>query len=331
MAWEQPHGERRLTLWRRCANWWRGLPPDAAQESSMYANRKGWLTTPAAAVSIWAMSGVALAADARTAEDWFRDGVEAMQAGKAAEAAQAFQFCTQVKPDLKECWFNLGIAYGRQRDVAKEATAYLEAVKLDPAYGRAHFNLAVAYEDLGRQLDALKHYDLAIKAEPQAVDAQLNRAMLLLAIERFDDSIVGFERVVQLQPDNAEGYYDLAEAQHIKGAKLQEPERTQWLRRAISTYQQCTTKDPNHFRAWYNIGTVHHKLKELDAEIAAYQKALQIRPKYTAAMYNMAFALKEKGDKAAAKTAFENYIGVAGTAKQEQRFVEVARREMAKL
>jgi tetratricopeptide (TPR) repeat protein len=254
-----------------------------------------------------------------------------MQGGKAADAVQAFQFCSQVKPDLKECWFNLGIAHGRQRDHAKEASAYLEAIKLDPAYGRAHFNLAVTYEDLGRQLDALKHYDQAIKAEPQALDAQLNRAMLLLAIERFDEAIAGFERVVQLQPDNAEGYYDLAEAQHIKGGKLQEPERTQWLRRAISTYQQCTAKDPVHHRAWYNIGVVHHKLKELDSEIAAYQKTLQLRPKYTPAQYNLAFALRDKGDKAAAKAAFEAYLATAGAVKQEQRFVEVARRELAKL
>ena len=45
-------------------------------------------------------------------------------------------------------------------------------------------------------------------------------AMLLLSLERFDDAITGFESAIKLQPENAEGYYDLAEAQHIKGGKV---------------------------------------------------------------------------------------------------------------
>ena len=277
------------------------------------------------------MSNAALAADTKTAEDWFRDGMEAMQAGKLADATQAFQFCVQVKPDLKECWFNLGVALGRQHDFTREASAYVEAVKLDPAYAKAHFNLAVAYDDLGRPIDALRHYDLAIAHEPTATDAHLNRAMLLLAMERTAEAIAGFEKAAQLQPDNAEAYYDLAEAQQIKGGKSQEPERTQWLRKAISTYQMAITKDAAHHRAWYNIGVIQHKLKDFDAEAGAYRKCLELKPKYTPALYNLAFALRDKGDKAAAKLAFEAYVVAAGTGKQEQRFVEMAKKEYAKL
>lgn len=297
----------------------------------MYANRASWLATPTAALSIWMMSSAALAADAKTAEDWFRDGMEAMQAGKLADATNSFQFCVQVKPDLKECWFNLGVAFGRQRDYAREASAYLEAVKLDPMYSKAHFNLAVAFEDLGRQIDALKHYDLALAAEPTAIDAHLNRAMLLLAMDRIDDAISGFEKSVKLQPENGEAYYDLAEAQQIKGNKAQEPERTQWLRRSISTYQMCIAKDAAHHRAWYNIGVIQHKLKDLDAEASAYRKALELRPKYTPALFNLAFALRDKGDKPAAKIAFEVYLAAAGASKQEVRFVDAAKKELAKL
>ncbi len=300
----------------------------------MYAIRKGWLGTPAAAVSIWLLSTAALAnaqTAGKSAEDWFREGIEAMQGGKLPEATQAFQLCSQIKPDLKECWFNLGVAYGRQRDYAREASAYLEAVKLAPAYGRAHFNLAVAYEDLGRQSDALKHYDLAIQAEPQAIDALLNRSMLLLSLERYDDAIAGFDAAIRQQPENAEGYYDLAEAQQIKAGKLQEPERTQWLRKSITSYQLCLSKEPLHHRSWYNIGVVHHKLKDLESEEAAYAKALAIKPKYTPALYNLAFAVRDRGDKVKAKAAFEAYLAGAGNAKQELRFIEVAKRELAKL
>ena len=117
----------------------------------MYAVRPSWIASAAAAVTVWTLSSVAVAADTRNAEDWFREGVDKLGAGKLDEATTAFQFCVQYKPDMKECWYNLGVAWGRRRDFANEAKAYLKAVEIDPTYGRAHFNLAVAYEDLGTE------------------------------------------------------------------------------------------------------------------------------------------------------------------------------------
>jgi tetratricopeptide (TPR) repeat protein len=297
----------------------------------MNALRPSWMSSTAAAVTLWLLSTTALAADTKSAEDWFREGVEHLGSGKLEQATTAFQFCAQFKPDMKECWYNLGVALGRRRDFAGEAKAYEKALELDPKYARAHFNLAVALEDLGRQGDALKHYDAAIAYDPTAQDAWLNRAMLLLSMEKFDEAIAGLEKAVTVAPDNAEGYYDLAEAVQLKAGKLQEPQKSQWLRRAVSHYQQCLQKDPKHHRAWYNVGVVQHRLGDLDPEIASYRKALELKPNYTPALYNLAFALRDKGDRAAAKQAFAAYLLAAGTAPSEARFVEVARREMAKL
>lgn len=290
-----------------------------------------WMGSTAAALSVWLLSSAALAADARSAEDYFRDGADQLAAGKLEEATTAFQYCVQFKPDFKECWFNLGVTYGRRRDFANEAKAYLKATELDPNYSRAHFNLAMAYEDLGRPQEALTHYEIAIKTDPTAQDAHLNRAMLLLSQQRLDEAIAGFEKAITVQPDNAEAYNDLAEALDLKAQKLEEPQRSAWLRRAISMYGQCLARDARHYRALYNIGTVHHRLQEVDAEIAAYRKAIEIKPNYTPALYNLAFALRDKGDKPAAKVGFEAYLAAAAKTPSEARFVEVAKREMQKL
>ncbi len=280
-----------------------------------------------------ALQGQANAADAnvKSAEDWFRQGVDNLGTGKLDEATTAFQFCVQAKPDMKECWYNLGIAFGRRRDFASEAKAYERALELDPKYARAHFNLAVSCEDLGRQGDALRHYDAAIAYDPTALDAWLNRSMLQLSMEKFDDAIAGFEHAIGMQPDNAESYYNLAQAVQVKGGRLQEPQRTQLLRRAVSHYQQCVQKDPKHHRALYNVGVVQHKLGDLDQEVAAYRKVLELKPNYTPALFNLALALRDKGDKVAARAGFQAYLLAAGTQASEARFVEVARKELAKL
>ena len=155
--------------------------------------------------------------------------------------------------------------------------------------------------------------------------------MLLLRLERYDDAIAGFERAVAVQPENAEGYYDMAEAVLVLAGKKQEPQRTALYRRAISHFQQALERDPKHYRAQYNIGVVHHKLQELDLEVSAYVKTLALKPTYTPALYNLAFTLRDKGDNVGAKAAFEKYIVTAAKSKSEEKFVEVAKRELAKL
>lgn len=297
----------------------------------MYALRPGWMGSTAAALSLWLLSNSAIAAETKSAEDWFREGVEHLGTGKLEQATSAFQFCVQFKPDMKECWFNLGVALGRRRDFASEAKAYEKALELDPKYARAHFNLAVVNEDLGRTVEALKHYDAAISYDPTAQDAWLNRAMLLLSLERYDEAIAGLEKAVTVAPENPEGYYDLAEAVQLKAGKLQEPQKSQLLRRAVSHYQQCLQKDPKHYRAHYNVGVVQHRLGDVEQEIASYRKALDVKVNYTPALYNLAFALRDKGDKAAAKLAFAAYLQAAGNSPGEAKFVEVARREMSRL
>jgi tetratricopeptide (TPR) repeat protein len=267
----------------------------------------------------------------KSAEDYFRDGVEHLASGRVDDAISSFRFCVDFKADQKECWYNLGVAWGRKRDFKREAQAYDRAIRLDPNYVRAHFNLAVSYEDLGKFSKALLHYDKAIAANPQAQAAHLNRAMLLLSRKKVDDAIAGFETAIKIKADNAEAWFDLAEALDIKADSMKEPARTKGLRRAISTYYKALQIDAKHHRAYYNIGVIHHRLQDYASEVAAYAKALALRPGYTPAMYNAAFAKRDKKDYGGALVAFEAYIKAADGKQGESRFVTVAKRELKAL
>ncbi len=289
------------------------------------------LTSTAALLLVASLAWAADEPKGRTAEDYFRDGVEHLAAGRVDESIRAFRFCVDVKADQKECWFNLGVAWGRKRDFRREADSYLKAIGLDPGYGRAHFNLAVAFEDLGKYDKALLHYDKAIAAEPKYQPAHSNRAMLLLSRKRVDEAIKGFEAALAVKSDNADAWFDLAEALDLKADRLEEPARTKGLRKAISTYYKALQINPRHHRSYYNIGVIHHRLKDYASEVAAYRKALEIQPKYTPALYNLAFALRDKKDYGAAMAGFQAYLAVAEGRKGEARFVAVAKRELREL
>ena len=63
----------------------------------------------------------------------------------------------------------------------------------------------------------------------------------------------------------------------------------------------------------------------------AYKKALEVKPSYTPALYNIAFAYRDGGDKAAAKSAFQRYLAVAGKRTAERRFVKAAKAALSRL
>ncbi len=296
------------------------------------ASGRRWLAMALiGATTLLATTVMAQSERKRTSEDYFREGVEHLSAGRIAPAIQSFQFCVQYKADQKECWFNLGVAYGRKRAFASEAAAYDKAVALDPNYGRAHFNLGVVYEDLGKVGKALQHYERAIASEPKSQDARLNRAMLLLSGKRVDEAVRAFEAAVKVKADNPEAWFDLAEALDIQAEGLEEPARTQGLRKSISTYYKAVHLDAAHYRAHYNIGLIHNRLKDRESEVAAYRKCLALRPKYTPALYNIAFALRDTRDIASAAEAFRAYLVVAAERKHEAKFRAVARRELQRL
>ena len=63
----------------------------------MYALRPSWIGSTAAAVSMLILAQTAGAAESRSAEDWFREGVDRMGSNKLEEATTAFQSCVQAK------------------------------------------------------------------------------------------------------------------------------------------------------------------------------------------------------------------------------------------
>ena len=65
---------------------------------------------------------------------------------------------------------------------------------------------------------------------------------------------------------------------------------------------------PNYTEAHYNLGNTLKEQGDLDAAIASYNKALQLKPNYPDAHYNLGIALKEQGDLDAAIASYNTAI-----------------------
>ena len=64
---------------------------------------------------------------------------------------------------------------------------------------------------------------------------------------------------------------------------------------AIAHYQKALEIKPDYADAHYNLGIVLAGRGQIDEAIAHYQKALEIKPDYAAAHYNLGNALAGRG------------------------------------
>ena len=74
---------------------------------------------------------------------------------------------------------------------------------------------------------------------------------------------------------------------------------------AILTSQQAATLDPSNPTQYINIGGIYYQLGLWDRAIEQFQIAINLKPDYANAFYNLGHALEEKGDFATALVQYQ--------------------------
>jgi len=141
--------------------------------------------------------------EAKTAAEWYNEGVDLGQLGKYEEAIKAYDEALKINPQLVEAWNNKGAALsdiGRNDDAIK---AIDQALKINPQYAGAWYNKGGALYDLGRNQEAIKAYDQALKINPQYADAWINKGIALDELKRYEEAIKAFDEALKINPQNA--------------------------------------------------------------------------------------------------------------------------------
>ena len=102
---------------------------------------------------------------------------------------------------------------------------------------------------------------------------------------RINESLVVCQKCVQLDPQDAETYYNLGVIFRELG-KLEEAE---------SSYRKAIALKPDYAVAHSNLGVIFKKLGKLNEAEASYRKAIELKPEYALAYNNLGSILKEQG------------------------------------
>jgi hypothetical protein len=115
-----------------------------------------------------------------------------------------------------------------------------------------------------------------------------------------DEATAACRRAIQIDPNYADGYFNLGLALHAKG---------QWDE-SIAAIREALRLKPDNAEAYYNLGNSLHDADRLDDAIAAYQRALELKPDYPEAHNNLGIALRDSGRLEDANTAYREALKI---------------------
>jgi tetratricopeptide (TPR) repeat protein len=229
------------------------------------------------------------AADAKNAEAWHYLGQLAQRSGDLEAAVKHAQKAVALAPGVSSYHLRLGDAYGQSAQRAsvfskmglagKCRDAYQKAVALDPKNVDARFAIMSFYQQapgiIGGGMD--KAYNEA--AEIQKLDAARGREAherLYLADKKHAEAFALWEPLLRDSPDSYLAHFRIGRLAAITGEQMD---------RGLELLKKCLGLTPppgvpGHEAVHFRIGTIMEKKGDKAAAKAAYETALKLAPQF---------------------------------------------------
>jgi len=130
-------------------------------------------------------------------------------------------------------------------------------------------------------------------------------------VRLFDLAIKDHDQAVALNPENAEVYFNRADAYYERGALdlMENKTGKEWFDAAASDFEKATEKDPHNSLAFDRLGLTYESNGQADKAIQAYTKEMALdsygKRRLADAYCNIGFHHQQENNLAAAAAAYE--------------------------
>ena len=238
-----------------------------------------------------------------------KEGLALMDAKRYADAIQKFEAAVAADPNEALGWYGLGGARRRLGRCEGAITAYRRFMQLRQGEPDAQYGLGLCLRETGDKAGAL----VALKAYVKMQTNPEAKRWVEYA-QRRDRRAVGCDRprrsagcqvrrcraTAPVKPVASPGNAAFLEAQALRDRGR--------IDDAIAKFKKAIADDPQHSAARTALGELLLKIRRDDEAIAAFRATVEKNPAYSLAWYDLAFALRVRGQHAAAVDAYEHYI-----------------------
>ena len=276
--------------------------------------------------------------DASPVEKHYRDAIAYHDLGEFEQAISEYRKAITLNPNSPIIYNRLGVAYSELKQYDAALDAYQKALALSPMTAEPHYNMGLVYlkqGDLPRALKAfkratsinaewedaytglgevyLKQGDLGQAAHAYRQATRLNRngnpnAILGLGKTyvkqgRLDEAITAVEKAIEIQVDNTEAHYQLAQIYVKRGERKKAAS-------AMAFFKVLRQTDPllHDARGYNNLGIVYLARRRSEDAVASYKRAISLAPDLATAHYNLGHAYHKQGKISLAIVAYQQAL-----------------------
>lgn len=232
----------------------------------------------------------------------FKQAIEQLERGRLEAAEQLLHEAIGFDPALAEAHYRLGWIYEQRGALVDAADCHELAVHFEPENIQAHAALAALHRLQRRHANALEHYQRVVELNPDDAAAHTNLCLALHELAAYETARYHGERAIAIDPK-------LPEAHHNLGLVLRE------LGDAALAVQHFQRALELKARAEIAAGLAHayRDLGRLKEAIAAYDRALRLKPDLGDAIINRAYAFLLNGDYRRGWAEYESRFVATGT------------------
>jgi tetratricopeptide (TPR) repeat protein len=208
----------------------------------------------------------------------YKLGVEKLEQKCFPEAIKLYDKYIQVNPRDIRAYNNRGSAYQQLGKYVQAILDFTKAIECNPECVEPYVNRAACLQELGKLDDAFRDIEMALKISPDLAEAYLRRGLLYDENGDLNKASDDFTKAIKLKPKFANAYRNRA----VVYIKMEEFER------AIEDCDAALAGDPfDRANVYYNRACAWQGKYELDKAIKDYEKAIQLKPDYSKAYFQI--------------------------------------------
>lgn len=233
-----------------------------------------------------------------------------LKLGRAQEAETAFLKALSSKPDNRQIYLTLADLYRQQSRFTEAVDILRRAIRLYPNDGGLYTEISWYYSLAGRHQDAVDSAQAGIRFLPNQSLAYTNLCRAYNDMEKPELAVTACNNALKYKADDGETNFYLGRAYDLMNKPA---EATKHYKRAVTGLETFTQNSPNSSDGFYLLGNAYFADNQTEKAIAAYNKSIELSPRFARARYNVGMVQLQNKNKAAATEQYNVLIGLDRT------------------
>ena len=291
---------QRNTVWRSGIDFWGNVIKNAPGKARAYNNYGVELSQiKKDYVGAIPYFQKAISMDKHYADPLNNIAVAFSHTGRLDDAIKSLSKSLKIHPYYPEGYNNLASFYIQKGNPDKAERCLGIALKLRPYYGKAYFNLGRVHLKRGDKQKAWQCFkNCCTKADFDGRFGFSVYAKTSMELKKYDDAIFAYGKMLQLNPNDRQASFNLANACHLSGG----------YEKARKVYENIVAQNPKAEKSWYNLAETYFELKQYGQALTAYRKAYHLRNKIPFIQVRMAHCLEHVGKPYEAKKMIQAFL-----------------------